>query len=342
MRRAAVLACMALLLAVAHPLESMLRAEAPPRPATEEVGTGRLLGSVLTGTFRPLLHTYLWIRADILFGQRRLDEMLQVYRTILRLYPNNPRAKEYLGWALAFNLKSEAPGRDLAWKWAREGLDILAGLGTGEGRTWIADWIRKQCGQNALYGLRYAGPAWEEERSWRARLRGWGKERFGADLGRFQLALELVGDREGFLPLLVRGHLLELIAYEELLAAGQSPTGSRALETLERIAKETADNPGLSAAYARDAAALAALLEGRVPDVRGYPQAMALWGIGAASGRLDMLQEADRTLEALERVAREEAGEEGWFAPERAAIAAWMRHVEEGGPAPPLPLDGVR
>ena len=345
MTRAAVVLSMVLLLGVAHPLGEILRADAPARPEAEDLGAGRLLGSVLTGTFRPLLHTYLWIRADILFGQRRLDEMLQVYRTILRLYPNNPKAREYLGWALAFNLKSEAPDRELAWKWAREGLDILFGLRSDEGRTWVAEWVRKQCGQNAVYGHRYAGPAWEEERWWRARLRGWARERLGEDLGRFELALRLVEDRKGFLPMLLRGHLEELQAYEDLLAAGQAPSsGPRALATLERIAKETADNPPLSAAYARDAATLKELLEGRAPAVKSYTAAMALWGIGAASGRLDLLQEADRTLEALERAAREEGGAEAEeiLAPERAAVAAWMRHVERGGPAPPLPLDGLR
>ncbi|MHC4819948.1 MAG: hypothetical protein ACYTF8_18055, partial [Planctomycetota bacterium] len=118
MKRAVLLVVLALLLALAHPVESMLRADAPPAPASQRIGAGRLLGSVLTGPFRPLLLTYLWIRSDILYGEARHDELHQLFRMIVSLYPNNERAREFLGWFLAFNLKSEAPTDALGWKWA--------------------------------------------------------------------------------------------------------------------------------------------------------------------------------------------------------------------------------
>ena len=125
MRRIVPLVCLALLFALTEPLENILRAEAPPVPASRRIGAGRLVGSVLTGPFRPMLLTYLWIRADTLYAQGRYDELHELYRVILALYPSNERAREYLGWFLAFNIKSEMRDEKLAWKWAEEGLVIV-------------------------------------------------------------------------------------------------------------------------------------------------------------------------------------------------------------------------
>ena len=61
---------LAALIAGAYPVECELRARTPEAPAANRIGMGRLMGGVLTGPFRPMLQTYLWIRADILYGQR--------------------------------------------------------------------------------------------------------------------------------------------------------------------------------------------------------------------------------------------------------------------------------
>jgi len=246
MTRATVLVVLVLLLALAQPLESMLRADAPPAPASQRIGAGRLLGSVLTGPFRPLLLTYLWIRSDILNGQGRYDELHQLLRMMVSLYPNNERAREFLGWFVAFNLKSEAPYDALGWKWAEEGLDIL--VDTDAGRSAAADWIRKQCGQNSVYEQRYAGPEWNREKTWRAGLRAWGARHYGAELSRFELGLRVLAGREGFRDRLRRAELLESLAYEEFLRDGRAAHASDAVAALKDAGLETADfpDPGLS------------------------------------------------------------------------------------------------
>ena len=114
-----------LLVVAAQPIAAKLREEAPSTPQASRIGLGPLLGGVMTGAFRPLLMNYLYIRADILAGQGRFDEQVTLFRSMVQLYPHNEAARGYLGWELAFNSKGEAESRDLAWRWAREGLDIV-------------------------------------------------------------------------------------------------------------------------------------------------------------------------------------------------------------------------
>jgi len=326
-----------LLLVLAQPLESMLRAQAPPAPPSARVGAGRLLGSVLTGTFRPLLLTYLWIRSDILYGQGRYDEQLQVYRTIHRLYPNNPQAREFIGWSLAFNLKSEAPTRELGWRWAREGLGILLEVDGGE--PVVSDWIRKQCGQNPVYGLRYAGPEWEDELWWRERLRNWGERRFGERESRFAVALRLLEGRDGVYDVydqFRRGHLLELATYENLIRTNVTPRADETLRALRDLAELTSDNPGLQAAYLQKIALIEALRARRIPESAdtafAYPVGVALWCMGVRDRNAHFLEAAHGIVSRYEDTAEERAQVEN--------ALAWLR---AGGraPRPSLPLDGI-
>jgi hypothetical protein len=331
--RGVVVVVLALLLALAHPVESMLRADAPPAPASQRIGTGRLLGGVLTGPFRPLLLTYLWIRADILYGEARFDEVHQLFRVIVALYPNNESAREFLGWFLAFNLKSEAPTDALGWRWAEEGLGIL--VDTKEGRFTAADWIRKQCGQQSLYEQRYAGPAWEQEKAWRARLRAWGARRYGEELSRFQLALRLLEGRDGFYDRLLRTALLEQLAYEEFVRHGRSPHAADAVAALERAGQDLSDapDPGLSEHFLARARTLDALAAGRLPRRVDYAAAVALWGIGAQERKAEHLDAARTILRGLDAER---------YAEELAAIELWIAYV--GDPdteSPPLPFDGM-
>jgi hypothetical protein len=314
--RALVVVVLALLLAIAHPVESMLRADAAPAPASQRIGTGRLLGSVLTGPFRPLLLTYLWIRTDILYGQARMDEALQLVRVMVSLYPNNERAREFLGWLLAFNFKTEAPNDALGWKWAEEGLNIL--VDTNAGRSTAADWIRKQCGQNALYEQRYAGPEWEREKGWRARLRGWGRRSYGVELSRFALGLRVLEGRDGFRDRLRRAALLESLAHEEFLSHGRAEHAAAAIAALKEAGLDTSDypDPGLSAHFLARARTLDALAAGRLPRRVDYAAAVALWGLGAHRRNAEYLDAARTILRGLdaERYAEELAGIDRWIA----------------------------
>lgn len=334
MTRVIVLVVLVLLLAMAHPVENMLRAGAPPAPASQRIGAGRLLGSVLTGPFRPLLLTYLWIRADILYGEGRHDELHQLFRMIRALYPNNESAREFLGWFLAFNLKSDTSSDALGWKWAEEGLDTL--LDTGTGRTTAADWIRKQCGQNSLKEQRYAGPEWSKEKFWRAGLRAWGaRHGFGAKLSRFELGLRLLEGRETFRDRLRRAEILESLVYEEFLRDGRAAHAADAVAALKQAGLETSDSPepGLSEHFYARARTVDALAAGRLPRRVDYAAAIALWGIGAHARDATRLDAARTILQGLdaERYAEELAG-----------IERWLAHVSDPGatPRPSLPLDG--
>jgi len=330
--RAVVLVVLALLLALAHPVESMLRADAPPAPASQRIGTGRLLGSVLTGPFRPLLLTYLWIRSDILYGQARRDEALQLFRMMVALYPNNTRAREFLGWHLAFNFKSEERSDALGWRWAEEGLDIL--VDTDAGRSTAADWIRKQCGQNSFYEQRYAGPAWEREKAWRARLRAWGVQRYGVELSRFALGLHLIEGRDGFRDRLLRAAFLESLAYEEFLRDGRAAHAADAVAALEAAGLELSDSPepGWSEHFFAQARTLDALQSGRLPRRVDYATAVALWGLGAHARDVERLDAARTILRGLDA---------DYYAEELAGIERWLAHVRDPGATrrPSLPLD---
>jgi len=338
-RRAAALVILALLLAVAYPVGQVMRAAAPPATATHRLGTGRLLGSVLTGPFRPLLLTYLWMRADILYGQGRFDECFQLYRFILQLYPNNAAARDFVGWMAAFNLKSEAPADKPAVGWSRAefGLDILRQV--PDGPSWIADWIRMQCGQNSVSLERYAGPEWEIEKEWRRRLRPWGARWYDEDLGRFELGLKVLEGRTHLFDRARRAQLLEALAYEELLRHGEAPHAAEAVAALDEMAKEFADDPSgtLGPALEQRARQLETLSGGgivtRTAPETAYPAAMALWGTGVARGDPDRLAAAERLLEELSP---------GHFNEERALLRAWRAHVQDPDttPRPPLPFDG--
>ena len=333
MTRAVVLVVLALLLALAHPVESMLRADAPPVPASQRIGAGRLLGSVLTGPFRPLLLTYLWIRSDILYGEARYDEVHQLVRVMISLYPNNERAREFLGWLLAFNLKSEAPDDVLGWMWAEEGLEIL--MDTDAGRSTAADWIRKQCGQNSVYEQRYAGPAWRREKVWRAGLRAWGARHYGVELSRFALALRVLEGREGFRDRLRRAELLESLAYEEFLRDGRAAHAADAVAALEKAGLETSDypEPELSEHFFTRARTVDALAAGRLPRRVDYATAVALWGIGAHARDAERLDAARTILRGMDA---------DRYAEELAGIERWLAHVRDPGATrrPSLPLDG--
>ena len=340
MRRAAIAVVLLLLLGIAHPVGQVLRAQAPSTGQSHRLGTGRMLGSVLTGPFRPLLRTYVWIRADILYGQGRMDEWFQLMRFMIQLYPNNQRAHGYLGWMLAFNAKSEAPpGREVevGWLWSEQGLDIL--VQSEEGRSWVADWIRKQCGQNSVYRQRYAGPAWEEEKQWRARLRAWGRRQFGEELGRFELGLLVLRGREGLYDRARKTQLLDRLAFEELLRRGESRHAPDAVAALREMAKEFADDPTgeLGPYFRRRAELLETLASGQAPQRLAeedlYPAAMALWGLG--------VRRRDDALLAAAQALLQGTGEE--VAEESEAIGRWRRHLRDpqATAPPPLPFQGM-
>jgi hypothetical protein len=334
-RRLAAGVIAAMCFAAAAPIASMLRAAQPLAPAANEIGAGRLLGGVLTGALRPTLLTYLWIRAGRLERAGRHDELFRLYRTMLQLYPDNASAHRFLGWHMAFNLKSEE-AREIGWKWARAGLDVIDA--TPEGPPTIADWILKQCGQNAIERERYAGPAWERERWWRARLRTWGEERYGVSASRFELAVHVLAGRRNFLDRARRARALELLAYDDLVRTGTAPRGAEAVAALRAMADDTTDAPAIRATYLRYAEVLASLVEGRVPTIRSddariaYPAAAALLGAGARARSGKQLGAAATLFAALDV--------DGALVPERAMTDAWLHWVASAdGPPPPLPFD---
>ncbi len=335
MRRLVALALALLVLGIAYPIGERLRASAPLSPSAQRLGLGRLSGGVLTGAFRPLLLNYLWLRADILTGKGRLDELALHYRMMVALYPRNDRAKAFLGHLLAYNLKEAAPDPDLAWARAREGLEILADADPG-GRA-IAHWFLKQCGQNALDLLRYAGPAWEREKPLRARAEAWGLGRYPGAASRFEVGLAAIAKSDAFFDRVARAHLLAALVVDDWARRGTSGHVAEAIAANRWASgpEAFADNPPLALLFAQTARALAELDAGAVSDrVLGYGRydvAVSLWTLGAHRKDPALLRQA---AEAFDRYEFHPCPEE------REAVARWITHLAEGGaPPPPLPFD---
>ncbi len=335
MRRLFALALALLMPLLAYPLGERLRAAAPLSPSAQRLGLGRLSGGVLTGAFRPLLLNYLWLRADILTGKGRLDELALHYRMMVALYPQNDLAKAFLGHLLAYNLKEAAPDPDLAWARAREGLEILADADPG-GRA-VAHWFLKQCGQNVFDLMRYAGPAWERERRLRAHAEAWGVARYAGAMSRFEIGLAAIAKSDAFFDRVARAHLLAALVVDDWARTGESAHVAEAIAANRWASGPDgfADNPPLALSYAQTARALGELDARAVSDrVLGYGRydvAVSLWVLGAREGNLALLRAAASAFERYE------------FHPcpeEKESVARWIAHLEgaDGG-APPLPFD---
>ncbi len=336
-------------LLAARPLEHRLRADAPTRTDYEQVGLGNLVGGVMSGPFRPMFQSYLFLRANHLARQGRMDELLGHYRTLVMLYPANPKARDFLGWHLAFNLKSETRDEAMAWRWSREGLDIL--MGTPAGRRAVAHWCLAQCGQNAVHPLapmRYAGPAWDVEKRWRARLGAWARRRFGRELSRFEVGLAALGDADGFYDKSTRATLYEQLAYEQLIRDGRVADLPATKRALAEFGAAIRDNPGLLQTVGQNTNLLLAVERGDLEAIqkfggldtepRAYRAAAALAGRALARRDATTLEAAHRLLQSLDQILDKDTA---LFAPELAALRAWLTHLrgEANDAAPPLPFD---
>jgi len=351
-RRVVALLVALALYAVGHEVAAGMRAERPPAPEANRFGVGRLLGGVLTGSFRPLLLNYAWMRSDILYGEGRWDELQVLYRSMLALYPDNRRAREFLGWHLAFNLKNEAFDPELGWRYAREGLEILMGTRSGARRLYsdpLVDWFWHQCGQNPLpplQMLRYAGPQWEAEKKLRIHARDWAKEHWGERLGRFEIALRLLEGSSRWVDRVARAELLRRQVIEDWLAKGSSARFPEAVEaqrwlaTPEGLGDLPGDAPG---SLERRARVFEELGRDEVrdevlaqADAVDYDLAISLLALGAHRRDLHRLRLAEAAFALL-------ASGGSDFAEERTMVARWIAFVEGGGRGerPRLPFDGI-
>jgi len=324
-------ALLAALLAASWPLAERLREDAPPRAEASRLGTGPLLGGVLTGAFRPLLMNYLYIRADILAGQGRFDEQVTLFRGMVQLYPHNEAAREYLGWELAFNSKGEARSKELAWRWAREGLDILADAS----RETVALWLMTQCGQNAYETYRYAGGAWRDELWMRERAAAWTARRWGRPMHRFDAALFLLPPPDGLFARMARVRALESALIDDWMREGRSGRVEETLRELRWVAGVFEGLEEQRRAAADTANALEAI-RGAVFDPADYRHldervANALWAHGMHRQDAPMLRQALALFAAAPG-----------FDEECGAIRAWLAWLEGGrkAPRPRHPFDG--
>lgn len=331
-----------LLLGAAFAIEQRLRADAAPAPVANRLGMGRLLGSVVTGPFRPLLQSYLWIRADILYGQGRFDETAVLFRTMVKLYPHNRAAREFTGWHLAFNLKNEAPNADAAWIWSRDGLDILA---EADASRTLADWFLKQCGQNPVEWARYAGPGWEQEKAIRALAAEWGVPHFGRRLPRYDLGLAALGDRTKFFDQLRRVSLLTYGLYDDLVRTGRTTKTREAIELAKwmstQLHVEGLPPPTGWREEFEERAWIFSQLEKRhitrrLIGLGDYRVAMALFGMGARQQDDKLLAAAYVALLAFDKLRESDAA----TADEQDLVRRWRAYVKDPAlPRPPHPFD---
>jgi tetratricopeptide (TPR) repeat protein len=326
-KRALVL--LVLLLLAAQPIARKLRADVPPAPDSSRIGLGPVLGGVLTGAFRPLLMNYLYIRADILAGQGRFDEQVTLFRSMVQLYPHNEMARGYLGWELAFNSKGEAATPELAWRWAREGLDILA---QSQPDT-LSLWFMTQCGQSA-YGLyRYAGPEWIAERRLRARALDWTQKTFGKPMHRFDAALHCHSPQDELLGRIQRVHVLKAALIDDWMRDGKSDKLADVVAELRWIAWVFKDIPGQQEALENEAAALETIAAGGTELLNpAVPEANALWALGTHRGNAAMLEKALSIFEGLDYHP---------FTAEKRFLRAWIEWLggDRSAPRPPHPFD---
>ena len=323
-----------LLLVAVQPIASRLRDRMPPAPEMRGLGLGPLLGGVLTGAFRPLLMNYLYIRADILAGQGRFDEQVTLFRGMVQLYPHNEEARGYLGWELAFNSKGEAATPELAWRWAREGLDILADSPSQSDI--VALWFMAQCGQNANGFYRYAGPEWLKERWIRERAEAWTASRWGRPMPRFDAALRALGEPEDVLARFQHVRLLRAALLDDWMRTGRSDRLEATMKGLLWIAWVFKDLPEQEAAARQSADALRAIAAGEF-DAAKFPgadeeEANALWALGMHRQDASMLRAA---------LALFESQKHHEFISERRIVRAWIDWLatDRSTPRPPRPFD---
>jgi len=327
------------LLGASVPLRAALREAAPPELAASDLALGQLAGSALTGTFRPLLLNYLWLRTEAQYLSGRHEELHALYRTMAALYPTNEGAREFIGHRLAFTMKRDVPDPAAAWAWAEEGLDLLWGLlpGHRQARLDLALWFYLQCGENPLAALRYAGPKWEREKELRRRARAWTERRLGRGMERFEASVELLEGREGYTEALMRARILEQASYEELVRHGHAPSAAAARGALLAMAELFSDNEVIAGGYRADAALLDALAGGEPPAQVApgvaAPVAAALWGMG-------MGREGPASVRLLERAL--ELYDPADYAAERALVERWLAHRRDPSqPRPPHPFDDL-
>ena len=81
------------------------------------------------GGFRPLYVEYLWGEADRLETEGRYWEMLEVFRRIAKLDPENPRIWFHLGYGLGIEIAQREIDDEESWRWYRRAtLALAAGI----------------------------------------------------------------------------------------------------------------------------------------------------------------------------------------------------------------------
>jgi len=330
MKRSVVL--LVLLLLAAQPIASRLRADMPTAPDTSRLGLGPVLGGVLTGAFRPLLMNYLYIRADILAGQGRFDEQVTLFRSMVQLYPHNDDARGYLGWELAFNSKGEAATPELAWRWASEGLNILADSQPDT----ISLWFMTQCGQSAYALYRYAGREWLAERRIRQHTLAWTERVWGRPMHRFDAALFAQTPRDELLGRIQRAQVLRTALIDDWMRDGKSDKLETTAAELRWTGWVFKDIPGQKERLEGQAAALEAMAGGTF-ELGQFPgvdqvEANALWALGMHRRDAAMLQAALAIFERMDFAP---------FAAEKRFLQAWIGWLgsDRSTPRPPHPFD---
>ena len=120
LRRIAVYAGAAALLAAAAAGQLALKAQRPPSASALAEGAFAALGGL-----RSIAAEVVWFRADRLQDEGRYVELAQLANVLAFMEPHTPEVWSYAAWNLAYNISVMMPTHEDRWRWVEAAMRLL-------------------------------------------------------------------------------------------------------------------------------------------------------------------------------------------------------------------------
>ena len=201
-----------------------------PRSPAEAAGLWETVSTSGAGPFRAFYNLFTWMQIGEAEDNREYYQLVDLYRTILRLQPRNVRIQRFLADQLMDTIAPNAADAESAWPWVREGKELLDKAVQRNPRAWdIHDalayyWFRRMAdypiwmldfeiarGEQCLF---HREPAWQQ-------LAEETLADFNALSADEQRAFRHAVSRIGF-TLLYSSNLAEFSEFNQLSTAAQS------------------------------------------------------------------------------------------------------------------------